>query len=306
MENAEGKSVQEFSLSQQATHWLQTPAGSFAQKVGDIVQLRNLSLTEIDLLLELSDGPVEFVARVRLVHVDQVLVAEGPHLFLGLCVVQPRDRVAHPVVHGHLCDFFSTLFVDWIAEGWMVSLLDSIALRKHALSDMVEVIDVDGEPRHGLLSNLSDALGDSFKLAHSHLHVLVFEAAVEVDVEIDDALAIVCGLRWTRLDRRHVDVLLLQNAQRFIENTGPVFEGQENADSVFHLPKFDCVIRVRLASQSVSQIAHAHHAAESSLLRGQEKAARARQRRVQKVVPSGSSARSKQFAKVGSEALHLE
>ena len=126
VENAEGKSVQEFPLRQQATHWLKTPAGSFAQKVRDIVKLGNLSLTEIDLLLELSDGPVELIACVRLVHVDQVLVAEGPHLFLSLRVVKSRDRITHPVVHGHLRDFFSALNVDRIAEGWMVSLLDTI------------------------------------------------------------------------------------------------------------------------------------------------------------------------------------
>ena len=223
VEYSESQSVQEFALSQQATNWLETPACSLAQKVRNVVQLRNLCFTEVDLFLELSNGPVELVAGIILVHVDQILVAEGPDVFLRLRVIEAGNRISHPVVHGHLGDLLPAFAVDRVAEAGMVGVLDAIALRQDALSDVVEVVDIYGEPRNGLRANFSDALGHGLELSHGCLHIIVLKTSMEVDVKVDNTL-IVCSLGRARRDRSHVDVVLVEYAERVIQDAWSVFE----------------------------------------------------------------------------------
>ena len=95
---------------------------------------------------------------------DQVFVAEGPDIFLGLRVIKTGNRISHPVVHGHLGDFLSALTINRVTEAGMVGVLDPVALRQDALSDVVEIVDIDGEPGDGLRANFSNTLGHGLKL----------------------------------------------------------------------------------------------------------------------------------------------
>mmetsp|Transcript_23381 Transcript_23381/g.29019 ORF Transcript_23381/g.29019 Transcript_23381/m.29019 type:complete len:333 (+) Transcript_23381:659-1657(+) len=296
VEDPEGESIEELTLRQETAHGLKSPASAIAQEVRDIVKLGNLSLTKVDFFLELSDGPIEFIASVLLVHIDEVFVAECPHVLLLLGVVETGNSFAHFVVHGHLSDLVSALDVLGVAEARVVSILDAVSLGKDSLADVVEVVNIDGEPGHRLRANLSNSLGEGIELRHRSLHIVVLEAAMEVDVKVDDAL-VVGGLGRARRDRSHVDVVLVQDGQGIVQNSGTVLEGEQNANAVLHLPELDSVVGVALSRQSVSELAHAHHAAEASLL-GKEKAG------ARDLAPVLSGA--EQFAEVWSEALHDE
>ena len=98
-----------------------------AQKLADVFELRDFIFVQIDLLLKLSDCPIEFFARISLEHSKQVIVAELPDVLLMLMVVQSLDRVNHLIVECHLSDFLSASAVLFIMEARMISLLDSIA-----------------------------------------------------------------------------------------------------------------------------------------------------------------------------------
>ena len=148
VENLEGEAVKELTLGEETTYRLESPASTCAQKVRDIIQLWNLGFTEVDFFLELIDSPVELVTSIILEHIDQIFVAECPHIFLLLCVIESLDRIDHLVVEGHLGTLTPARDIDRVTEAWMVSFLNAITFRQNSLSDMIKVIDINGEPRH--------------------------------------------------------------------------------------------------------------------------------------------------------------
>ena len=148
VEHLEGKSIQELTLCEQATNRLQSPTSSLAQKLADVFELRDFIFVQIDLLLKLSDCPIEFFARISLEHPSQVIVAELPDVLLMLMVVQSLDRVNHLIVECHLSDFLSASAVLFIMEARMISLLDSIAFRQYSLTYVVEIVYINWEPRN--------------------------------------------------------------------------------------------------------------------------------------------------------------
>ena len=157
MENLKCKPVEELSLGEKTTHRLQSPAGSFLEEVRDVFQLWDLLLAQIDLLLKLVDRPIKLVASIGLEQLNQVAIAEGPHIFLDLGVLEALDRVDHSVVHGHLGDFAPSRDVDRVPEPRMVRILDAVPLRQYPLPNMIEVVNVDGEPGDGFRANLSES-----------------------------------------------------------------------------------------------------------------------------------------------------
>ena len=92
----------------------------------------------------------------------------------------------------------------------MVRLLDSIAFRQDALADVIEIVYVVGEPGYGFAANLCDSFRNLVKLFQGSLHIWVIKSSEEVNVEVDDSL-VTDGLGRSRLNARHVDVVVLQN-----------------------------------------------------------------------------------------------
>ena len=136
-------------MRKQTSHGLESPACSGAQEVRDIVELRDLLFTEIDLFLKLIDGPVEFVTCISLEHFNEVAIAKCPDVFLLLGVFKTFDRVFHLVVHGHLGDFSPSGNVDRVTETWVVCILNAITFRQYPLANIIKVVDVNREPRNG-------------------------------------------------------------------------------------------------------------------------------------------------------------
>ena len=66
VEDLEGETVQELTLGEKTSDWLQSPASFGLKELRDIFKLRNLSFAQIDFLLKLCDGPVEFRAGMVL------------------------------------------------------------------------------------------------------------------------------------------------------------------------------------------------------------------------------------------------
>ena len=80
------------------------------------------------MLLKLVDRPIKLVASISLEQLDQVAIAEGPHIFLNLGVFEALDRIDHSVVHGHLGDLAPSGNIDRVPEAWMVRILDAVTL----------------------------------------------------------------------------------------------------------------------------------------------------------------------------------
>ena len=98
--------------------------------------------------MELIDSPVELVTSISLEQINQISVAEGPYIFLLLCVLESLNWIDHFVVEGHLGDLTPPRDIDRVAEARMVSFLNAITFRQYSLTDMIKVIDINGEPRH--------------------------------------------------------------------------------------------------------------------------------------------------------------
>lgn len=129
MEYLKCKTVEELSLGKQSSNWLQTPSGLALEEVRDVRKLRDLVRSESHFFLELTDGPVEFLAGVCIEHGCKIFIAEPPGVLLILSVDKARDLVLHLVIEGDLGNFISTLAVFLVGEAGVVRLLDTVAFR---------------------------------------------------------------------------------------------------------------------------------------------------------------------------------
>jgi len=163
----------------------------------------------VDLLLEFCDSPVELVTGILLEHADQVFVAVAPNIFLCLSVFETGNSITHFIIQCHLRHLLPSSAVNRVAERSAIRFLDSITLGQDALSDMIEVIDINGEPRYGLRTNFSDTFRHRFERIHCLDHILILEAAMEVNVKVYQSFVAVDSLWWPRLNARHVDIVLL-------------------------------------------------------------------------------------------------
>ena len=102
-------------------------------------------------------------------------------------------------------DELSPLSVYWVAETWMISLLDSVAFAEHTLANVIEVLDPSWEPWHLRRSDLGYSIGDETELRLSLPDVLVRSIALYVDVEVNLPPVVVDELGGPRRDPRHVD-----------------------------------------------------------------------------------------------------
>lgn len=66
MEYSEGQTIQELSLCQETSHWLESPSSLLLQEFWYAVQLRDFILVESYMLLELIYSPVKFFASIGL------------------------------------------------------------------------------------------------------------------------------------------------------------------------------------------------------------------------------------------------
>ena len=139
VESFKSKSVQEFTLGEQSTNRLQSPAGFVLQELGDVFELGDLVLAEVNVLLELFDSPVKLLASTVLEHFHQFRVHKLPHTLLIGSVLESRNGVTHAIVERHFGDEFATLAVLGVFEAWMVRLLDTVTFRKDSLPEIVKV-----------------------------------------------------------------------------------------------------------------------------------------------------------------------
>ena len=265
VEDLEGETVQELTLGEKTSDWLQSPASFGLKELRDIFKLRNLSFAQIDFLLKLCDGPVEFRAGMVLEQTNEVAVTEGPYVFLLLSVLESWDWVSHLVRQGQIGDFFSSCTIDRVTEAGVVSILNTIAFRQNSFSDVIEIINVNWEPRDGLGANLGKSHSNSFKLIHGFLHIFLLKVTMEVNVEVDH-LFVACGLGRAGLDASHIDVVISQDLKSVVEGTFTIRKREQNTTAVLHVPKLDCVVGVALASHDVCKISHSHHSTKLCLL----------------------------------------
>ena len=114
-------------MCQEAANRLQPPASLALKELRNRVELRDVIRGEPDMLLELIDGPSEFLAGVRFEHFLKVAIAEIPDVLLCLGVFNPRnltvpDSVRERLLRNHVF----ALPVFGIAESGVICLLDSV------------------------------------------------------------------------------------------------------------------------------------------------------------------------------------
>ena len=81
-------------------------------------------------------------------HFCEILVAELPHFFLRLCVLNVRNWVFNVVVKRDRGDFFSPLPVFLASEAGVVGILDTVTFRKDPFTNIIKVGYFCGEPRY--------------------------------------------------------------------------------------------------------------------------------------------------------------
>ena len=128
VEDLKRKTVQKFSLGEQASYRFKPPACSRFKEGRDIFQLRNLIRPEADFLFKLIDCPVEFLACMCLEHLREMCVAELPGLYLIFRILELGYGLVHLVSSSNVIDLFSAFAIGNISEPGVVSVLDSVTL----------------------------------------------------------------------------------------------------------------------------------------------------------------------------------
>ena len=187
-ENSKSKRVQELSLGQEATYRFQPPAGCLFQVCTDGLQLRYLSLTETDVLLEGIDCPVKFFTSICPEPIDQVFVAKCPNFFLLLVVINNCNRLLDSVVQRYLVDFISPLAVFRVSETRVVSILDTVPLRQYALAYVVEIIYMQREPGNLSRTHFRKPVSIFLEPPHRSSNIVHFKVAYKINVEAHDFL----------------------------------------------------------------------------------------------------------------------
>lgn len=186
--------------------------------MGDVVR------GESDMLLELIDGPSEFLAGVRFEHFLKVAIAEIPDVLLGLGVFNPRNLTIPDSVRERLLRYhFFALPIFGIAESGVICLLDSVTRGESPLADVIEVVDDCGKPGHLWGADYDDLLSHLFKVSDGLGHMNVGDLALEIRIEVDHHL-LVDDFRWPRLYPREVDSVLGEHIQRLLKYPWPVLQ----------------------------------------------------------------------------------
>ena len=148
----------------------------------------------------------------------------------------------------------------------MVCVLDSVSLRQHPLSNVIKIVDVDREPGDLSRADLCDPLRKGFQFLHGLLNVFIIKAAIEVDIEVDSTLLGGGSLWRARLNACHVDFIFSKNAESLVQDARFVLKREQDSRPILHVPQLNGVVWITFACHSISQITHAHHATELSVL----------------------------------------
>jgi len=105
----------------------------------------------------------------------------------------------------------------------MIRFLDTVTFTKNTFTDVVEVLNLGGEPWHFSSTDLSQAHTKVAQLTHGLAHVVVVPSPVEVKVEAHQPL-LVDDFLGARLNGCHVDSVVGEDTQSLVENTGLVLE----------------------------------------------------------------------------------
>lgn len=187
MENLEGKTIQELSLSQETTDRLKSPSSLRLKEGTDVLQLGDIGVAEsFNILLHFFNCKVGLLTCVFFEQGLQLLVAVLPDILFLIRVGNFRDFwVTNFVVKCNICNIVSSLFVLRISKTGMVNLLDTLALSKGSLPDEVEIFDSGWEPRNFWSTNFLDSFGNEFQLFYSLGVPWIVVGAVNIDEEIN-------------------------------------------------------------------------------------------------------------------------
>ena len=180
------------------------------------------------MLLELIDGPSEFLAGVGLEHFLKVAIAEIPDILLGLGVFNPRnltvpDSVRESLLRNHVF----ALPVFGIVESRMVCLLDSVTRGESPLADVIEIVDDSGEPGHLWGADYDDLFSHLLEISDGLGYMDIGHLAIEICIEVDYHL-LIDDLGWPRLNPSEVDSVLGEYIQSILKYPRPVLQRDGN------------------------------------------------------------------------------
>ena len=133
---------------------------------------------------------------------------------------------------------FSSSSVDWVSEAWMISFLDTIALSKNSLADVVEVLDLRWEPWHLWRSYLGHAIANQPQLLERLLDVRIADLSLNVNKELSLPAIVLDELGWPGDDSRHIDIVIGQDVQSFVQDSLRLRDGELETHSICYLPVF--------------------------------------------------------------------
>jgi hypothetical protein len=188
------------------------------------------------MLLELVDGPSEFLTSICLKEFLQSSVAELPDLFLSLCVLNCwQISVADTVAQCSFSYHFSTLAVLLILEPRMISGLYSITRGESATTDVIKIVDYCWEPGDFWGSHNGYLLGHLVKLLDCSINMCICEFTIEICIEVNYHF-LIDNLGRARLDPCQVDPVLSEDIKSTLKYAWLILECDGNTSPILDLP----------------------------------------------------------------------